>query len=434
MASRGGSLSKTLATRLEESEMRLETSHQVNAHLNAEVETLTKQLDKLREQNESYQRHMHDLAAMLAQQRRHHASGTDQVPAAEIDQLASPSQLPDSTAQVPNSGAPTNGASLSWASDVRWDELRKLGRAACWLVKVGMALGEGTFGTTYHGVWRGGDVAVKCVRISKQDEADSFLREVQVLACLRHPNIMPFYGACLKPPKHCWLLCEYLPGGTLMAWLYGDKNKSAPRRSLAARLQMALDVARGMQAMEEADPPIVHRDLKPSNVFIDAGGQARVADMGLARWLTAENMANLTGETGTYLYMSPEMIRHELYNSRTDVFSWGVMFVELLTQQRPYERLYMTPIQIALAVGDDQLRPDVPAGTPPDLTNLALSCFDGDPLGRPSFSLIVSQLSNVISKLDSRSSQQQGGADGTFSRLIRGRPTSLWNTFSAQKT
>ena len=61
--------------------MRLETSHQVNAHLNAEVETLTKQLDELREQNESYQRHMHDLAAMLAQERRHHASGTDQVTA-----------------------------------------------------------------------------------------------------------------------------------------------------------------------------------------------------------------------------------------------------------------------------------------------------------------------------------------------------------------
>jgi serine/threonine protein kinase len=76
------------------------------------------------------------------------------------------------------------------------------------------------------------------------------------------------------------------------------------------------------------------------------GGHARVADMGLARWLTPESMGTLTGETGTYLYMSPEMIRHELYNSRTDVFSWGVMFVELLTQRPPYEGLYLTPVQV----------------------------------------------------------------------------------------
>ena len=102
----------------------------------------------------------------------------------------------------------------------------------------------------------------------------------------------------------------------------------------------------------------------------------------------------------------------------------------------PHAMLSLTCFQVALAVGDDQLRPDVPAGTPPDLTNLALSCFDGDPLGRPSFSLIVSLLSNVITKLDSqgRSSQQQGGADGTFSKLLKGRPTSLWNTFYAQKS
>ena len=79
---------------------------------------------------------------------------------------------------------------------------------------------------------------------------------------------------------------------------------------------------------------------------VDSGGHARVADMGLARWLTPESMGVLTGETGTYLYMSPEMIRHELYNSRTDVFSWGVLLVELIAQQTPYEEQFLTPLQV----------------------------------------------------------------------------------------
>lgn len=61
-------------------------------------------------------------------------------------------------------------------------------------VQLGRVLGEGTFGTTYLGRWRGGNVAVKCVKIKARDEAESFLREVHVLACVRHPNVMPFFG------------------------------------------------------------------------------------------------------------------------------------------------------------------------------------------------------------------------------------------------
>lgn len=117
------------------------------------------------------------------------------------------------------------------------------------------------FGRTFLGTWRGGDVAVKCVRVGKESEASSFLREVACLAAIRHPNVMQFFGkdfplrycqferfnlcgeyylaapercqlsvvmisgACLQPPEQCWLLCEYLPGGTLSQWLHGDRKQ-----------------------------------------------------------------------------------------------------------------------------------------------------------------------------------------------------------------
>lgn len=67
-----------------------------------------------------------------------------------------------------------------------------------------------------------------------------------------------------------------------------------------------------MAALEAVDPPIAHRDVKPSNVFLDAAGTARLADMNLSLRLHENSLANLTGETGTYLYMSPEMMRHEV--------------------------------------------------------------------------------------------------------------------------
>ena len=77
--------------------------------------------------------------------------------------------------------------------------------------------------------------------------------------------------------------------------------------------------------------------------------------MGLARWLTPESMGVLTGETGTYLYMSPEMIRHELYNSATDVFSWGVLLVEVITQKIPYEDHHLTPLQVCTCTASSLL-------------------------------------------------------------------------------
>lgn len=74
-----------------------------------------------------------------------------------------------------------------------------------------------------------------------------------------------------------------------------------------------------------------------------------MADMGLARRLTPGCGPTLTGETGTYYYMAPEVIRHEVYDSKADVFSWGVMFVELLSAKPPYSDQYLTPVQVGLS-------------------------------------------------------------------------------------
>jgi serine/threonine protein kinase len=81
-----------------------------------------------------------------------------------------------------------------------------------------------------------------------------------------------------------------------------------------------------MAGLEGEDPPIVHRDLKPSNVFVDGAGTARVADMNLSLRLNEDTLALLTGETGTYLYMSPEMMRHEVCLHVSDMFTVDTPF------------------------------------------------------------------------------------------------------------
>lgn len=106
-----------------------------------------------------------------------------------------------------------------------------------------------------------------------------------------------------------------MPGGNLAAFLHGGKGAapaligpSGHRRPLAERLERAAEVAAALAALEACGPPVLHRDVKPSNVFLDGAGRARLGDFGLAR-LAPASAATLTGETGTYLYMAPEMIR-----------------------------------------------------------------------------------------------------------------------------
>lgn len=177
-----------------------------------------------------------------------------------------------------------------------------------------------------------------------------FAQEVETLCRQRHRFVLQLMGACLDPPDHGWMVSEYM-NKTLKEWLHGSGNRQKQRTialpPFKQRLMRGLEIAQAMQYLHEQKPKVIHRDLKPSNVFLDDGDHVRVADFGHARFLTDEEMA-LTGETGTYVYMAPEVIRCEPYNEKCDVYSFGVILNELVTGNHPYIETDYGPTKVRI--------------------------------------------------------------------------------------
>ena len=287
-------------------------------------------------------------------------------------------------------------------SDDDWEELQRVieyGTVRINLgdLETGKLLGQGSFGKTHHGWWRGAECVIKHVQV-KEGTLGVFAREVQALACIRHPNVLALYGACVQPPESCLLVTEYLSGGSLNDAIHGKGQVRLGRKPLSVRLQILADVASGMTALEQHSPPIVHRDLKPSNVLLDGGLRAKVSDMGLARILDEDALVSLTPETGSYLYMAPEVVCHCAYATQADVWSWACLASEVLTLQRPYARRLLTPIQVAVNVAKGKIKPDIPPETPPKLAAIMQACFRSERTSRPTFSEISAVMNSVMAE------------------------------------
>ncbi|KXZ55549.1 hypothetical protein GPECTOR_2g1098 [Gonium pectorale] len=270
------------------------------------------------------------------------------------------------------------------------ESLVQRGRAMGWLIQqsevtIGRVLGEGEFGTTYLGSWRHAAVAVKIVRLNHAAELTSFLREVESMSYIRHPNVVPFLGACLATPNQLSLVSEFMTGGTLADWIHPNgmpapgTQSSGTSKPLLERLTMAHQVALGMCALEACRPAVLHRDLKPANVYLDTRGVARIGDFGLSRRLLDEARSSLTGETGTYLYMAPEVMRHEVYDIKADVWSWGV---------------------VAMAVAEEQLSPVVPGSIHEEVQLVLRLACQFDPEMRPDFASLADMLGSAIRHME----------------------------------
>ncbi|MCL7039707.1 hypothetical protein MKW94_005497, partial [Papaver nudicaule] len=139
---------------------------------------------------------------------------------------------------------------------------------------------------------------------------------------VQHKNVVRFIGACTKFPNLC-IVTEYMPGGSLYDFLHKHHNVLG----LSLLLEFAIDICKGMEYLHQKN--IIHRDLKTANLLMDIDHVVKVADFGVARFQSQGG--EMTAETGTYRWMAPEVINHQPYDQKADVFSFAIVLWELTT-------------------------------------------------------------------------------------------------------
>ncbi|KAG1364397.1 putative leucine-rich repeat receptor-like serine/threonine-protein kinase [Cocos nucifera] len=209
-------------------------------------------------------------------------------------------------------------------------------------------IGSGSYGRVYKGVLRDGTiVAVKVLRLQTGNSTKSFNRECQVLKRIRHRNLMRIITACSRPDFKA-LVLPFMANGSLESFLYSGSSEL----SLIQRVNICSDIAEGIAYLHHHSPvKVIHRDLKPSNVLLNDDMTAVVSDFGIARLVMNAGVGNTTGADdmgcstanmlrGSIGYIAPEYGFGSDASTRGDVYSFGVLVLEMVTRKRPTDEMF----------------------------------------------------------------------------------------------
>ncbi|KAL2546325.1 putative proline-rich receptor-like protein kinase PERK9 [Forsythia ovata] len=196
-------------------------------------------------------------------------------------------------------------------------------------------LGEGGFGSVYKGCLADGRVvAVKQLKIGGGQGEREFRSEVEIISRVHHRHLVSLVGYCISDQRRL-LVYDYVPNNTLYFHLHGEDR---PVMNWATRVRIAVGAARGIAYLhEDCHPRIIHRDIKSSNILLGDNFEAQVSDFGLAKLAMDTNTHVTTRVMGTFGYMAPEYATSGKLTEKSDVFSYGVVLLELITGRKPVD-------------------------------------------------------------------------------------------------